>query len=268
MILYTKIIALHMLVYLKVLEIIRVIFSNIDLGDIASVLATVIFGVLGYRYTKIQDKKVDEQNKTERLAKYQSTITVDDEATSSITLDIATWHNYETINQYKNVLVTTSKEVINGLAYAFDFKIMFKCFSDVLPSMIRIKEINMYDTPIDQRDRPTNQLFLTFRSKKYEFKSLAFDKRKILPMTCLCCITKEEYEELRKHDYNNKNMNIQIFFEVKNQFNVITELNLRAVFNIEDSRDVGTDSLGGQQTLSIFVHQETQKETMQETMTP
>ena len=52
----------------------------------------------------------------------------------------------------------------------------------------------------------------------------------MLPMTCLCCITNKEYKSLGEHDYSNKNMNIQMFFEVKNQFNVITEINLRAIF--------------------------------------
>ena len=56
----------------------------------------------------------------------------------------------------------------------------------------------------------------------------------------------EEYIKFRKHDYTNKNMNFQILFEVKNQFNVITELNLRAIFKMEDLLDVGTDNLGGQ----------------------
>lgn len=65
-------------------------------------------------------------------------------------------------------------------------------------------------------------------------------------MTCLCCITNEEYIKLGKHDYTNKNINFQIFFEVKNQFNVITELNLRAIFKMEDLLDVGTDNSGGQ----------------------
>lgn len=111
MILYARIFLLSMAMYLKTLDIIKVIFNNISLGDIANVLATVILGLLGYRYTKIQDKKIDEQNKTEKLTKYQSIITVDNELNSSIILNIATWHNYKITNQYKNVLVTSEKSI-------------------------------------------------------------------------------------------------------------------------------------------------------------
>lgn len=246
MILYIKIFSLFISIYLKILDVIYIVFNNISLGDIANVLATIILGFIGYRYTKIQDKKVDEQNKIERLTNYQSIITVDNKLNSNIILDIATWHNYTITDQYKNVLITDSKNVIDGMAYGFDLNIMFKCLSNTLPSKIRIKEINMFDTLKDKKDSNYNQLFLRFVNEKYEFKSLAFDDKKMLPMTCLCCITNKEYKSLGEHDYSNRNMNIQMFFEVKNQFNVITEINLRAIFEIKDLLDVGTNNLGRQ----------------------
>lgn len=245
MILYAKIFLLSITVYLKILDIIYIALNKISLGDIANVLATVILGVLGYRYTKIQDKKIDNQNKIERLTKYQSIITVDNELNSNITLDIATWHNYKYISQFENVLLT-DKELIDGMTYAFDLNIMLKCLSDTLPSKIRIKQIDMFDTHVDKKDEYKEQLILRFTNTNYEFKSLCFDNNKILQMTCLCCITDKEYKKLGEHDYSNKNINFQFVFEVENQFNIITEINLRAVFKIENLLDVGTSNFGGQ----------------------
>lgn len=239
---------LILLLFLKFFEIIEYAEKNISLSvlsDISNVIATIVIAWLGYRYTKNQDKKIENENKNERLTNYQSIISVDNAKYNNITLDINTYHNY-TMYSDINVLQSNNGNVINGMPYAFNLEIALKSFSETLPTQIRIKNIKIFDTPKNKKIDNFKQLFLDFVNIDYTFKALAFNQNKILLMNCLCCITNDEYKKFREHNFTDTIINIAITYEVKNQFNIVTGLETRILFDLLDFENVGSNNLGGQ----------------------
>ena len=239
---------LILLLFLKFFEIIEYAEKNISLSvlsDISNVIATVVIAWLGYRYTKNQDKKIENVNKIERLTNYQSIISVDNTKYNNIKLDIDTLHNY-TIDSDKSVLKSSNGNDINGVAYAFNLEIALKSFSETLPTQIRIKNIKIFDTSKNKKINNFKHLFLDFVNIDYTFKTLAFNQNKILLMDCLCCMTNDEYKKLGEHDFKDNTINIAITYEVKNQFNIVTGLDTRILFDLIDFEDIGSNNLGGQ----------------------
>lgn len=234
----------------KYIDLLNIIFSNISIGDFANVVATMIIAVLGHNYTKSLNKKIEKQEETARLAQYQTITTVDDTEICKIKLNIATYHNFTNYSE-RNVLKTDSRRIINGKAYAFDLEVCFKSFSKIIPNQIRIKQIMIYDTLKDNNEYEFEQIAFTLNNDEYKFKSLTFENNMILGMTCLCCITKEEYEKFIKHNFEDKYINIQFIYEVINQFNVITELNTRAIFKVLNNKDIQKELPGKKMQINL-----------------
>lgn len=118
---------------------------------------------------------------------------------------------------------------------------MLKSLNETLPSHVSIKKIALIDSNKSEKDLKNLTLFFSNNNDgdnaNKDFKTLYYHNNKALEMTCLCCLTEGSFNQLRNIDNCSDTLEMQIYFEAKNQFNVITEMNLRANFEIFSMED-------------------------------
>lgn len=227
------------------------IIKNINffghLVDWLSLVSTISIAIFGWRLSERQQQKTLEDNKINRLANFNSNVILDDEQPSAIICHIDTLYNYSMVAQTQNVLLSNKIVHEIGTAYSISINLSFKSIGNIIPTLCKFEKIILYDTTIDKnKQKETEQAIMEFFSYNSEFKSLAIKDKDSLNTEVLCCISEEEYKKIVNYDYSNRNLNIVIDLNVKNQFGIVSNCQICGLFKPGEKKNVGTSSLGSQ----------------------
>lgn len=213
-----------------------------------SILIPISIAVGGWKISKKQNEKILEDNKVNRLANYNSNIILDEFKNKSyIILYFKTWHNYSEVLPYKNILLSNKEKNINGMTYAITINLAFKNIGKIIPTQCNIKKFMLYDTTDDKnKQKNSTQLHIDFINYYSDFKNTTIDKDGLIIINFLCCITDEQYDELKSYNATNKKLNFIMELKIKNQFNIVNECEVSGLFKQTKKENIGTNSLGGQ----------------------
>lgn len=213
-----------------------------------SILIPFSIAFVGWKISQRQNKKILEDNKVNRLANYNSNIILAESKNKSyIIFHLKTWHNYSELLPYKNVLLSNKEKNINGMTYAITINLAFKSIGKIIPTQCNIKKFMLYDTTDDKsKQKNSKQLCIDFINYYPNFRNITIDKDELIIVNFLCCVTNEQYNELKLYDATNKKLNFVMELKIKNQFNIVNECEVSGLFKQAKKENDGTNSLGGQ----------------------
>lgn len=222
--------------------------------DICAIITPFVILFLGNRFSESINKKNDEDNRVKRIATFNSQINLG--TISELKLHLDSMHNYNEILNRKPVLLK-EEQTTSDILYGFDLKLHFKNMTNFFPNKIKMMSIQLYDTDNDKTKFISNNIIYSGYNLCNKYYDFPINEDGESCIEVLCCCSKDDLEELSKLNKNNKLINLRAELYIRNSFNILTQINTRGIFTIENVEKISRGAIGSNKKILYLKAKET-----------
>ena len=193
------------------------------LANISMIVITIYIAHRVEKSTKQQDKKILEDNKINRLANLYSSIRCINNDQVLIRKDMNSLDVLSEYSKMENVMIYDDMVKKKDCSKALEFSLSLESLTHINPTQILVKNANL----LVAREYELT-LFKKYENFDGKYKSVSlYDKNKIL-LPILFSLNEEDAKKIQNVKING--INIIMYLQLKNQFNIITDCEITCTF--------------------------------------